>query len=219
MNSLKAVLLIFSLLLSAQALLHAKCSDELKRKRSQLVSQLSPQAYVETLGLTMDTTPTKVAIANPLPIGRMLRSVDGWIINIKDAANKTVAYTWFSLHNVRNLWGKKVGVEAKIAMSSVYGHSDMYLSTAMYNAIFTAHPEITEVSGDLISDNASAFKVEYKKNRDKDAAFKATPFYKAMSRFGFSEIDNQKSSVSPHETGDDVSLTLVLKRGAPRIPE
>ena len=92
------------------------------------------------------------------------------------------------------------------------------ISTLTIGAVVREFPDVKSVSGELVGTNQRAFLSALRKAQDshsanaREQAFKATPFYKTMSRFGFTEIDFDHSSFDPLETSSIHQINLRLRK-------
>ncbi|MBP7844709.1 MAG: hypothetical protein KA116_07825 [Proteobacteria bacterium] len=209
MRSSLRIMAIIGIYLGAQlswAIDEKPCAESLKEFRLNTLFKEGADAYAKSLNLNLSVSDVKVLPRegkDKIPLlGKTVKSV---LISIKDVDGKTIAYSRVNIEAVKK-FGITRGYRATFVKSETFGEANkgQYLSLATYKKFFEMHPEITELYGELVLDNARAFAKAYDnipKTSDENKAFedaiKETHMYRSMSRFGFSQLDLKKSSMKP----------------------
>lgn len=196
------------------------CAERLKEIRLNTLFNEGAEAYVKSLNLNLSVSDVKVLPRegkDKIPfLGKTVKSI---LISIKDNSGKSVAYSRVNIEPIKK-FGITKGYRATFVKSETFGevNKGQYLSLATYKKFFEMHPEVTELYGELVLDNARAFANAYDsipkttdENKALEGAIKETHMYRSMSRFGFSQVDLKKSSMKPGVL-QKYNVVVVLKR-------
>lgn len=91
-------------------------------------------------------------------------------------------------------------------------HKKKGLSRYLFAKALDMFPQTETVQGTLVLDNATAFAEALAQTGNRVSAFKATPFYKAFKKLGFSQIDLARTYVIKDDITGLEAIFLTLQK-------